>query len=452
MFVPARHGGDLMSGRHFFGGVHPEYHKEMTAGKAIEAMPMPEKLVVHFAQNIGSMPTPLVKRGDQVKKGQVIAEASGFVSVPVHAPTSGKVEAVDMFPNPVGAETLAAVIAPDGEDAWAEGLNVEQDTDSMNGDQIKGLIRDAGLVGMGGATFPTHVKLSPPEGKYIDTLILNGAECEPYLTADHRLMLEHPAEILEGASFFARVLDVKRVIVAIEKNKPDAIEKMKKAVEVKEGYSVEALDVVYPQGAEKQLIFALTGRRVPAGGLPMDVNVLVQNVGTAFAAYEAVRFKRPLLERVVTVTGNGVAEPKNIRARIGTRFEDMIDRCGGLAEDTVKVISGGPMMGVAQYSLDAAVTKGTSGIVTLRKDEVVQFVSDPCIRCGRCVEACPMRLNPSALSIFIEMCHFEDAAEYHVTDCIECGSCAYVCPSQRPLVHHFRRAKAEIRKMSRKAG
>jgi len=436
----------------FFGGVHPEYHKELSSGKAIETMPLPEKFIVYFSQNIGAAPKPVVKKGDEVKKGQVIAEASGFVSVPVHAPTSGKVEAIDVFPHPAGSDLAAAVIAGDGQDSWAEGLNVEQDTDSLSAEKIKELIHDAGLVGMGGATFPTHVKLSPPEGKHIDLLILNGAECEPYLTADHRLMLEKPGEILEGASYFARVLGVKKVIVAIEKNKPDAIEEMRKASVDRRGFEVKKLDVRYPQGAEKQLIFALTGRRVPASGLPMDVGVLVQNVGTAYAAYEAVRFRKPLIQRVVTVTGAGVREPKNILARVGTRFEDMLAFCGGLHDDTAKVISGGPMMGVAQYSLDASVTKGTSGIVALRMNEVVQFVSDPCIRCGRCVQVCPMRLNPSALSIFIEMCHFEEAAEYNVMDCIECGCCAYVCPSRRPLVHHFRRGKLEVRKLAKRAG
>jgi electron transport complex protein RnfC len=264
-------------------------------------------------------------------------------------------------------------------------------------------------------------------------------------------MLEKPAEILEGASFFARALGVQQVLVAIEKNKPDAIEAIRKAAAGGGGYCVEALEVVYPQGAERQLIFALTGRRVPAGGLPMDVGVLVQNVGTAYAAYEAVRFNKPLIERVVCVTGRGIAHPKNVLAKIGTTFGDTIAFCGDERGDSGKVISGGPMMGVAQYSLEAPITKGTSGIVVLTKEEIVQFVSDPCIRCGRCVRACPMLLNPSALSIFVERLHFDDADSYHVLDCIECGCCAYVCPSRRPMVHHFRRAKAEVRGKAAKA-
>jgi Na+-translocating ferredoxin:NAD+ oxidoreductase subunit C len=288
------------------------------------------------------------------------------------------------------------------------------------------------------------VKLSPPADKPIDTLVVNGAECEPYLTSDHRLMIEKPAGVLEGASYLARALGVKNVIVAIEKNKLDAIAAMRGEAE-KRGFAVRALEVVYPQGGERQLIFALTGRTVPAGGLPMEVGMLVQNVGTSFAAYEAVRFAKPLIERVVCVTGRGVVDPKNVLARIGTTFGDMIAHCGGLRPDAGAVIGGGPMMGVAQLSLDAPVTKSTSGIVALMRDEVARFAGEPCIRCGRCVQACPSRLNPSILGVFAERSRFDDMDEHHVRDCIECGCCAYVCPSGRPMVHHFRRAKAEIR-------
>ena len=441
-----------MAGKRFFGGIHPDYNKGLASGLMTEVMPLPEKLIVHFTQNLGAPPEPVVEKGSEVKKGQIIAKPTGFVSSPVHAPTSGLVKSIDLYPHPVGTDMPAVLIIPDGKDEWAEGCDVDRDVGGLEPDSIKKIIHEGGLVGMGGASFPTHVKLSPPEDKPIDLLVLNGAECEPYLTADHRLMLEHPEEILEGAALFARVLGVQKVIVGIEKNKPDAIEAMRGAVGERKGFSVEALNVVYPQGAEKQLIFALSRRRVPAGGLPMDVGVLVQNVGTAFAAYEAVRFGRPLLQRVLTVTGSAIEQPKNLLARVGTTFEDIVQFCGGFKGDTGKVISGGPMMGVAQYSLDTSVTKGTSGIVLLTRDEIPQFVSDACIRCGRCVTVCPMRLNPSALSIFVERMFFDDAGEYNVTDCIECGCCAYVCPSKRPLVQHFRRAKAELRKKQRKAG
>jgi electron transport complex protein RnfC len=439
-----------MARRRFFGGVHPNYNKELANARAIETMPLPQRLIVHFAQNLGAAPKPVVKKGDSVRKGQVIAEAQGFVSVPLHAPTSGVVQAIDTFPHPVGADMPAAVIVPDGKDEWAEGLDTERSVDGLDADAIKSIVRDAGLVGMGGASFPTHVKLSPPKDKPIDLLVINGAECEPYLTADHRLMLEKPAQILEGASYLAKALGVERVIVAIETNKRDAIDAMRKEAGSR-GHEVAGLDVLYPQGAERQLIFALSGRVVPAGGLPMDVGVLVQNVGTAFAAYEAIRFARPLVERAVCVTGKGVAKPRNVRARIGTTFGDMIAFCGGLRPDAGKVIGGGPMMGVSQYSLETSVTKGTSGIVALTRDEIAQFVNDPCIRCGRCVRACPMRLNPSLLSIFSERLDFDQAGEHHVLDCIECGCCAYVCPARRPMVHHFRRAKAEVRSKAAKA-
>ncbi len=442
-----------MTGRgKFYGGVHPSYNKQFTNKSAIEEMPLPGKLVVFFSQNLGAPSKPVIKKGDEVLKGQVIGESGGFVSTPVHAPTSGKVDSIGMFPSPVGTDAQAAVIIPDGKDEWAEGCNIERDVSSLDGEKIKQLIHDGGLVGMGGATFPTHVKLSPPEQKKIDLLVINGAECEPFLTADHRLMVERPEGILDGAALLASVIGVYEVVVAVEKNKPDAIASMREHLDGRPGFSVRAMDVIYPQGAEKQLIYALTGRKVPAGGLPMDVAVLVQNVGTALAAWEAVRFGIPLIRRVVTVTGSGVKRPANVLARIGTTFEDLIDFCGGMEEETGKCISGGPRMGVAQYSLEAAVTKGTSGLVLLERDEATQFVGDPCVRCARCVNACPMRLNPSALSIFAERLRFDEAEEYNVMDCIECGCCAYVCPSRRPMVHHFRRAKAEIRKRSRKAG
>jgi electron transport complex protein RnfC len=439
-----------MAARRFFGGVHPAYNKDLANRLAIEAMPLPERLIVPFAQNLGAAPKPVVKKGDTVKKGQIIAEPQGFVSVPLHAPTSGAVQAIDVYPHPVGADMPAAVIVPDGKDEWASGLDVERGGEGLDAEKIKTIIRDAGIVGMGGASFPTHVKLSPPKDKPIDVLVINGAECEPYLASDHRLMLEKAPQILEGASYLAQALGVKNVIVAIEKNKPDAIEAMRKESGAR-GCTVAPLDVVYPQGAERQLIYVLTGRVVPAGGLPMDVGVLVQNVGTAYAAREAVRRNRPLVERVVCVTGRGVAAPKNVLARIGTTFGDLIAFCGGRLPDAGKVIGGGPMMGVAQYSLDAPVTKGTSGIVVLKQGEVAQFVGDACIRCGRCVRGCPMRLNPSVLSIFAERLRFEDAGEHHVLDCIECGCCAYLCPARRPMVHHFRRAKAEVRKSAAKA-
>lgn len=432
----------------FFGGVHPSYNKELASGSGIRRMPLPERLIVHLNQNLGGPPNPVIKRGDKVKKGQLIAEAGGFVSANVHSPVSGKVKSVGMYPSPVGTEMEAAVITPDQEQEWVEGAGDERSYSDLKREEIPELVRDAGIVGMGGAAFPTHVKLMPPEDKNIDILIINGVECEPYLTADHRLMLEQGEGILEGALLFARAIEAEDIVIAIEKNKPDAIDAMKELTRDRD-IRVQGMDVIYPQGAEKQLIHALTGRKVPAGGLPMDVGALVQNVGTCFAAYQAASRGIPLIERVVTVTGSGIREPGNILVPIGARFGDIIDFCGGMEKDTVKIISGGPMMGVAQYSLDSSVTKGTSGILLLKIDEVKQFENRACIRCGRCLEACPMRLNPSALSIFAERTDYDRTAEYNVMDCIECGCCAYVCPSMRPMVHHFRKAKAEIRKKNR---
>jgi electron transport complex protein RnfC len=443
-------GGALMARRKFFGGVHPEYRKELASQSPIEAMPVPDRLIVHFAQNIGTAPAPVVERGDRVKKGQVIAEPRGFISVPLHAPTSGTIDSIGVFPHPVGADMPAAVIIPDGKDEWAPGCSVERDTSTLEAEQIVEAVRDAGLVGMGGAAFPTHVKLSPPKNKPIELLIVNGAECEPYLTADHRLMLERPREIVEGSSYFARTLGVSQVVIAIEGNKPDAIEAIRREIIERPGFSVERCDVTYPQGAERQLIFAVTGRRVPAGGLPMEVGVVVQNVATAYAAYEAFRFRRPLIERVVCVSGRGVKTPKNVLARIGTTFADVIAFCGGEVE-SARVIAGGPMMGVAQYSLEAPVAKGTSGIVLLRREEIGEFTAEACIRCGRCVRACPMRLNPSLLGVLAERLRFKEAGRHHVLDCIECGCCAFLCPSRRPMVHWFRRAKVEVRRAQEQA-
>jgi electron transport complex protein RnfC len=308
-----------------------------------------------------------------------------------------------------------------------------------------------GIVGMGGAAFPTHVKLSPPKEKPIDTFIINGAECEPYLTADHRLMLEEPENILEGARIAMHILGVERGIIAIESNKPDAIEKMRGLAEDIPELHVFALKVRYPQGAEKQLIKTLVNREVPfSGGLPMDVGVIVQNVGTLSAIYKAVRFGIPLIERITTVTGSGVHEPKNLRVRIGTPIRALIEACGGFTSDVGKVIMGGPMMGVSQYSVEVPV-KGTSGILVQPLSEVEEGVTQPCIRCGSCIQACPAGLMPTVLAVFAQRDLFEEAERYDVVDCIECGCCNYVCPAKIPLVHLLRYAKAEVLARKKKA-
>lgn len=300
---------------------------------------------------------------------------------------------------------------------------------------------EAGIVGLGGAAFPTHVKLSPPKEKKIDTVILNGAECEPYLTSDHRLMLERSKDILEGLKIIMKILGVSKGYIGIEQNKPDAITKMKEVARGETNIEVRDLKVKYPQGAEKQLIKAILDRDVPAGGLPMDVGVVVQNVGTAKAIYDACRYGRPLIERVVTVTGRGVNEPKNLRVRIGTQFSQLLDECGGFKDSTVKVIAGGPMMGIAQTNTEVPVIKGTSGILILTSKEAEKAEYLPCFRCGRCIEACPMKLQPSILSVLIEKGKYQEAKENNLLDCFECGSCAYVCPAKRPMVQFMKLAK-----------
>lgn len=432
----------------FKGGVHPPERKELSEEQAIEVLPLPSYVVIPLQQHLGAPAEPIVAVGDMVRTGDKICEAKGFVSVPSHASISGKVKAIEKRPHPVAGEALAIVIESDGKDEMSPNIGPVANYLALDVEEMKKKIQQAGLAGMGGAAFPTHVKLSPPANKPIDTFILNGAECEPYLTADHRLMLEHPNEILEGVRIIMKILGCKNGYIAIEKNKPDAIALFQKLVnESGDNLKVVALNVKYPQGAEKQLIKAITNRKVPAGGLPMDVGCLVHNVGTAKAVYEAIALNKPLYERVVTVSGRGIRQPKNLRVRIGTPFQNLIDFCGGLNDDTVKIINGGPMMGIAQYTLEVPVTKGTSGILALTSSETRIAEPQPCIRCGRCVEVCPMNLLPNTLARLVEYKRFDEARELGVLDCIECGSCAFVCPSKIRHVHHIKFGKLEVTKM-----
>lgn len=435
----------------FKGGVHPDYHKE-TAGLAVETLPLLPRYAVPLSQHLGAPGTPIVAKGQQVAKGEPLSAPQGFVSVPVHAPTSGTVKAIKDWPHPLGRALPAIEIESDGEDRLWEGLAPLGDWRRQSPAALRDALKAAGLVGMGGATFPTHVKLSPPADKPIDTFILNGAECEPYLTSDHRVMLEQAPAVMEGLGLMARVLGVKRIIVGVEANKPDALEALRKACPADLPAEFVLLEAKYPQGSEKHLIVALTGRSVPAGGLPMDVRCLVQNVGTAVAAVQAVGDGLPLIERVTTVTGEGIARPANLRLRVGTLLEDVIAHCGGLGPRIAKVIFGGPMMGLGQFSLEVPVIKGTSGILCLPAERVSQYLADPCIRCGTCVDACPMGLVPSAMGVLAERGRYADLADYRVGDCIECGSCAYVCPSFRPLVQLFRRGKAELKAKQSRQG
>ncbi len=430
----------------FSGGVHPSGNKELAAHKPTVAAAIPKRVIIPLSQHIGAPCKPAVVIGQEVKKGEKIGESGGFVSAPVHASVSGKVVAIGNFPHVLGMDMPSVVIESDGKDEWVSGLKETTDYALLSPDELKKMVSDAGIVGMGGATFPTHVKLSPPKEKPIDVVILNGAECEPYLTSDHRLMLEKPKEIIEGLRILMRILGVKKGYIGIEANKPDAIETMQKTVAGAADVEVVPVKVKYPQGAEKMLIKAISGRTVPAGGLPMDAGVVVQNVGTAAAIYDAVRYGRPLIERYVTVTGRGVKDPKNFRVRIGTTFSQLIEEAGGLTEDAAKVISGGPMMGMSQYNLEVPVIKGTSGITILPKSEVSTKSYGPCIRCARCIDACPMMLQPSLIGLFIEKGHYEDAKDYNLMDCFECGSCTFVCPANRPMVQWVKRAKRELAK------
>lgn len=429
----------------FRGGIHPPDKKELSAHRPITPVTLPPKVVIPLSQHLGAPCKPAVVIDQEVKKGQLIGEATGFVSAPVHASVSGRVIAIGEFPNAMGRMVMSVVIENDGRDEWSI-LRDNPDYMSLSPDQIREKIRDAGIVGMGGAAFPTIVKLSPPKEKPVDTVILNGAECEPYLTGDYRLMIEKPREIIEGLVILMKVLAVSRGFVGIEDNKPEALAAMKKAAGDSRTIEVCTLPARYPQGAEKMLIKSITGREVPPRALPMDIKVVVQNVSTSFAVYEAVRYGKPLIERVITVTGEGIAEPKNLMVPVGTLISDLIGECGGLKDEEIKVISGGPMMGFAVSSLDVPVTKGTSGIVALPEGGFFHAEEfGPCIRCGRCIDVCPMGLMPSMLSIYAEKGFYEGAKEYNLFDCFECGSCAFVCPSKRPIVQLIRLAKSQVK-------
>lgn len=412
---------------------------------------MPKTAIIPLAQHIGAPANAVVQKGDKVKVGQLIGEANGFVSANIHSSVSGTVSKVDLAVDVAGFKKPAVFIDVEG-DEWLETIDrtdtlIEEIKDDAK--TIVGKIKDAGIVGMGGATFPAHVKLAIPEGKKADFLIINGVECEPYLTADHRLMLEKSAELIVGVKILMKAIGVEKAYIGIEANKPDAISKLTDLCSKEQGIEVVPLKLKYPQGGEKQLINAISGREVPSGKLPIDAGAVVQNVGTAFAVYEAVQKNKPLIERIVTVTGDTVATPSNFRARIGTPVAELIAAAGGDVEKSGKIISGGPMMGKAMANLESTVTKGTSGILMLSEEKAVRPEAGPCIRCAKCVDACPMGLEPYLLMQYSQRQMWAEDEANHIMDCIECGCCIFSCPAKRPILDYVRLGKNTVGKIIR---
>jgi len=428
------------------GGVHPSENK-LSCGKPVEVLPLPETVMIPLAQHIGAPAVAKVAKGDKVLAGQLSAEAGSFMSANIHSPVSGTVAAVDMQPNGQGLRQMMITIKREG-DEWAEGIDRSETLVkecSLSAEQIIAKIKDAGIVGMGGATFPTHVKLSVPPGKKADALIINGVECEPYLTSDHRTMLEHGEELLVGVSILMKAIGVDRAFIGIENNKPDAIAHLSKLVKEYHGVEVVPLKVRYPQGGEKQLIAAVTGRQVPPPpALPIDVGAVVCNASTTLAVYYAVQKNKPLIERVVTITGKSVKEPKNLLTRMGTPIQSLIDAAGGLPADAGKVINGGPMMGRAMVNLASPVTKGCSGITVLSGRDAVRREASQCIKCAKCVAACPMGLEPYYLSKMTQKKNWDELEAQMITSCIECGCCQSTCPSYLPLLDWIRLGKQSV--------
>ncbi len=425
------------------GGVHPPENK-LSASEKIQTLPVPEQVTIPLSQHIGAPATPVVQKGDTVKAGQLIAQANGFVSANIHSSVSGTVVAIDNITDAAGLPKPAITIRTEG-DEWMPEIDrsgkVEHNI-TLSKEEIVKAIAAAGIVGMGGATFPTQVKLTPPPGNKAEFLIINGVECEPYLTADHRVMLEKAEEIIIGVQILMKAIDVKQAIIGIENNKQDAIAHLQQTASKVLGIEICPLKVKYPQGGEKQLIQATTGRAVPSGALPIAVGAVVQNIGTALAVYEAVMKHKPLMERIVTVTGKSVKHPGNYLCRIGTPVSKLIEAAGGIPEDTGKIIGGGPMMGRTMVNVDSPIMKGTSGILLLSRKEALREPVRNCIRCGKCVSACPMGLEPYLLAKLSMFNLLERMEEEKIMDCIECGSCSFTCPSARPLLDYIRIGKS----------
>ncbi len=428
-------------------GVHPPELKELTEREKIRRMPFPDEVVLPLSQHTGKPAKLIVREGDRVERGDKVAVADGFISSPVHASASGTVTSVDLWPHPDGSYKPAVRIAVERYSAQAPRPRIVPRWENLSPAEIVQAVQDAGVVGLGGAAFPTHVKLAAPKDRKIDTVVINGCECEPYLTTDHHIMAEYPERVHTGIRIMMRSLGVQRAMIGIEKNKPDAIEAIRRTLPDDLDVTVHPLTVKYPQGAEKMLIKALLGREVPSRKLPLDVGVVVQNVGSCAAIAEVFDTGLPLIERIVTVTGLGVKQPGNLIVPVGTKVRELIAACGGLTEDAHEIVFGGPMMGAPQANLDVPLLKGTTGVIVLSTAETRAKKSYPCIRCGHCLDACPVFLNPQLLGQLALAGRYDDAENHHIWDCMLCGCCSFVCPSNIPLSQLFQVTRTALRRL-----
>ncbi len=438
-----------MSSKTFKGGVHPKEYKELTEHLSFETIPLPDEITLPLSQHLGKEAKALVKKGDEVQPGQMIAQAEGFVSAPIHSSVAGKVMSLGKEQTSSGFPKDSIVIKTNETVESQKFLFTPLNPNAVTAEEIRERVALAGIVGQGGAAFPTAVKLTPPKDKTIDVVILNGCECEPYLTRDYRFMIERPDDLISGLKLIMKALDVKRGVIGIEDNKPEAIKILSEKAKYEEGIEVVSLKTKYPQGAEKMLIKAVTGREVPPGKLPLDVGAVIQNIGTAIAIHDAIINGEVLITAALTVSGKGIKNPKNLIVPVGTPIQNVIDYCGGVTEDAMKIVVGGPMMGFAQFDLQAPVMKATSGILVLTKDEVAKNPETPCLRCGQCIEACPLNLMPTKLARYTQLNRFEDAEEAGITVCMECGTCAYTCPANIPLVQWIRLGKQKVLQMQK---
>jgi len=434
--------------RTFHGGVHPTEEKHVTENTAFELYQPKSQIILPLTQHLGKQAKPKVKKGSVVVQGELIAEADGFISAPIHSSVCGTVASIGKLDTVTGFPKDSIVITPNGQ---SENVPLPPlDPETITPDEIRVRVAEAGIVGQGGAAFPTSVKLTPPKDKVIEMVILNGCECEPYLTRDYRFMLERPDAVISGLKLIMKALHVKKGIIGIEDNKPKAAEALKSHLKENDCIKILVLKTKYPQGAEKMLIKAATGKEVPVGKLPLDVGIVIQNVGTAVSIYDAVVKGEPLITAALTVSGKGIKNPKNLIVPVGTPIMDVLDFCGGVTEDAAKVIVGGPMMGVAQFNFSAPVMKATSGIVVLTKKEVDEKDETPCLRCGQCVETCPLGLMPTKLARYTQLEKYEEADDIGITVCMECGTCAFTCPANIPLVQWIRLGKQKVNQLQRK--